>query len=115
MAVVASKQQMTALFSSTIVPAQEMTNTMDKKLINLKENLCCARDHSFPFLMWFFYTVKLYSLTKNMCAPLDLMTSKICSEYYRLLQFTYVSFSILLFVCLLQFRYSPQYPVIKYR
>jgi len=45
MAVVASKQQMTALFSSTIAPAEELTNRMDKKLINLMENLYCAREH----------------------------------------------------------------------
>jgi len=68
---------------------------MDKKLINVMENLCCAREHSVQFLIWFFYTVNLYNLTKNICGPLDLMTLKICSEYYRLLQFTYVRFSIL--------------------
>jgi len=45
MAVVASKQQMTALFSSTIAPAQELTNRMEKKQINLKENLYCAREY----------------------------------------------------------------------
>ena len=63
------------------------------------ENLCCTREHSVQFLMRFFYTVKLYILTKNMRGPLDLMTPKIWSEYYRILQFTYVSFSIFSYAC----------------
>ena len=112
MAVVVSKQQMTALFSSTIAPAHELTNRMDKKLINLMENLCCAREHSFQFLMRFFCAVKLYILTKNICGHLDLMMPKMCSEYYIFLQFTYVSFSILSYACC-SLDISLQYPVMK--
>ena len=50
---------------------------MDKKLINIMENLCCAREHSVQFFFCgVFYTVILYSLAKNMCGLLDLMAPK---------------------------------------
>ena len=55
---VASKQQTTALFLSTIV-----TRTIRQtELTNLMGNLCCAREHSVQFFVQFFYTVKLHSL-----------------------------------------------------
>jgi hypothetical protein len=61
---VASKQQMTALFLSTIVTCtRRHTQLMEKKLTNLMGNLCCAREHSVQFFAQFFYTVKLHSLT----------------------------------------------------
>jgi hypothetical protein len=44
MADVASKQQTTALFLSTIVICT--THRTDKKLTNLMGKLCCAREHS---------------------------------------------------------------------
>jgi hypothetical protein len=47
MADVASKQQTTAAFLSTIVTGR----TDKKKLTNLMENLCCAREHSVQFLV----------------------------------------------------------------
>ena len=59
MADVASKQQTTALFLSTIV-ARTRRHT---ELTNLIGNLCCAREHSVQFFVQFFYTVKLHSLT----------------------------------------------------
>ena len=37
--------------------------TDKKKLKNLMENLCCAREHSIQFFVQFFYTFKLHSLT----------------------------------------------------
>ena len=58
MADVASKQQTTALFLSTIV-----THTRrHTELTNLMGNLCCAREHSVQFFVQFFYTIKLHSL-----------------------------------------------------
>ena len=35
----------------------------DTELTHLMGNLCCAREHSVQFLVHFFYTVKLHSLT----------------------------------------------------
>jgi hypothetical protein len=59
MADVASKQQTTALFLSTIV-----THTRrHTELTTLMGNLWCAREHSFQFFVQFFNTVKLHSLT----------------------------------------------------
>ena len=60
MADVASKQQTTTLFLSTI--KTDRTNKK-KKLTNLTGNLCCAREYSVQFFVQFFYTVKLHSLT----------------------------------------------------
>ena len=64
---VASKQQTTAFFflSTTVTRTKRHTElTPPKKLINLMENLCCAREHSVLFFVqFFFYTVKLHSLT----------------------------------------------------
>ena len=62
MADVASKQQTTALFLSTIVTRTRHTE-LTKKLKNLMGNLCCVREHSVQFFVQFFKTVKLYSLT----------------------------------------------------
>jgi hypothetical protein len=59
MADVASKQQKTALFLSTIVTRPRRQTELTKKLTNLMGNLCCAREHSVQF----FYTAKLHSLT----------------------------------------------------
>ena len=49
MADVASKQQTTALFLSTIVTRTRRHTELTKKLKNLMGNLCCAREHSFQF------------------------------------------------------------------
>jgi hypothetical protein len=55
MADVASKQQRTALFLSTIVTrTRRHTDLTTKKLTNLMGNLCCAREHSVQFFMQFF-------------------------------------------------------------
>ena len=59
MADVASKQQTTALFLSTIVTRTRRHT----KLTNLIGNLCRAREHSVQFSLQFVYTVKLHSLT----------------------------------------------------
>ena len=56
---VASKQQTTALFLSTIVTRTRRHT----ELTNLMGNLCCARKHSVQFFVQFFHTVKLHSLT----------------------------------------------------
>jgi len=65
MADVASKQQTTAVFLSTIVKRKKRHKelTKKKKLTNLIGNLCCTREHSVQFFMQFYYTVKLHSLT----------------------------------------------------
>ena len=60
MADVASKQQTTALFLSTIVTrTRRHIELTQKKLKNLMGNLCCAREHSVQFFVQFF----LHSLT----------------------------------------------------
>jgi len=51
-----SKQQMTALFLTTIVTRTRRHTELKKKLKNLMENLCCAREHSFQFFVQFFFT-----------------------------------------------------------
>jgi len=63
MADVASKQQTTALFLSTIVTRTIRHTELAKKLTNLVGNLCCAKEHSVQFFVHFFYTVKLRNLT----------------------------------------------------
>jgi len=63
MADVASKQQTTALFVSTIVTHTRRHTELTNKLTNLIGNLFCAREHSVQFFVKFFYTVKLRSLT----------------------------------------------------
>ena len=64
MAYVASKQQMTALFLSTIVTRTRRHTELSKKLTNLMGIQCCAREHSVQFfIQFFFYTVKLHSFT----------------------------------------------------
>ena len=60
MADVASKKQTTALLLFTVVTRTRRHT----ELTNLMENLCCAREHSVQFFVqFFFYTVKLHSLT----------------------------------------------------
>ena len=59
---VASKQQKTALFLSTIVTRTRRHTELTKKLTNLMGNLCYAREHSVQFFLQFFYKVKLHSL-----------------------------------------------------
>jgi hypothetical protein len=61
MADVASKQQTTALFLSTIVTRTRRHTELTKKLKKLMRNLCCTREHSVVFRA-VFYTVKLHSL-----------------------------------------------------
>jgi len=63
MAGVASKQQTTALFLSTIVARTRKHTELTKKLTNLMGNLCCAREHSVQFFVQFFYKVTLHGLT----------------------------------------------------
>jgi len=58
MADVASKQQTTALFLSTIVTRKRRHT----ELTNLMGNLCCTREHSVQFFVQFLCTVKLHSL-----------------------------------------------------
>jgi hypothetical protein len=54
MADVASKQQTTALFLSTIVTRTRRQIELTKKLTNMMGNLCCAREHSIQFFLQFF-------------------------------------------------------------
>ena len=66
MADVASKQQTTALFLSTIVTHR----TDQKKLTHLMGNLCCAREHSVQFFVqFFFYTVKTAQFNLGCMGP----------------------------------------------
>jgi len=58
MADVASKQQTTALFLSTIITRTRRHTELPKKVTNLMGNLCCAREHSVQSFVQFFYTVK---------------------------------------------------------
>jgi len=54
MADVASKQQTTALFLSTMVTRTRRHTELTKKLTKLMRNLCCARKHSAQFFVQFF-------------------------------------------------------------
>jgi hypothetical protein len=63
MADMATKQQTTAMFLSTVVTHTRRHTELTKKITDLMGNLCCAREHSVQFFMQFFYTVKLRSLT----------------------------------------------------
>jgi len=54
MADVASKQQTTALFLSTIVTRTRRHRTDKKKLAHLMENLCCARENSVQLFVQIF-------------------------------------------------------------
>jgi hypothetical protein len=65
MADVASKQQTTALFLSTIVTRTRRHT----ELTNVMGNLCCAREHLMQFFVQFLYTVKLHSLTYSVWGP----------------------------------------------
>jgi len=69
MAHVASKQQTTAMFLSTIVTRTRRHTELTKKLTIL----CCAREHSVQLFVQFFYTVKLHSLTYSVWGPLGCM------------------------------------------
>jgi hypothetical protein len=73
MADVASKQQTTALFLSTIDTRTRRHTELGKKkkLTILMGNLCCAREHSVQFFVQLYCTVKLHSLTKSVWGPLD--------------------------------------------
>ena len=72
MADVASKQQTTILFLSTIVTRTRRHTELTKKLTNLMGNLSCAREHSVQFFVQiFYYTVKLHSLTWSVWGPLS--------------------------------------------
>jgi len=59
MADVASKQQTTALFLSTIVTRTRKHTELTKKLTNLIGNLRCPREHSVQFFMQFFFFTQL--------------------------------------------------------
>jgi hypothetical protein len=54
MADVASKQQTTALFLSTVVTRTRRHTELTKKLTNLMGNLCCSREYSVQFFVQFF-------------------------------------------------------------
>ena len=54
MADVASKQQTTALFLSTIVTRTRRHTELTKNLTKLTGNLCCAREHTVQFFVQFF-------------------------------------------------------------
>jgi hypothetical protein len=58
MADVASKQQTTALFLSTIVTRTRRYTELIKKLTKLMQNLCCVREHSVQIFVQFLYRVK---------------------------------------------------------
>jgi len=62
MADVASKQQATAFFLSTIVTRTRTHIELTKKLTNVMGNLCCVREYSFQFSVQFLHTVKPHSL-----------------------------------------------------
>ena len=53
MADVASKQQTTAMFLSTIVTRTRKHTELTKKLTNLMGNFCCVREHSVQFFVQF--------------------------------------------------------------
>jgi len=59
---VASKQQTTALFLSTIVTRTRRHTELTKKLTNAMGKMCCAKEHSVQFFLLFFYAFKLHSL-----------------------------------------------------
>jgi hypothetical protein len=54
MADVASKQQTTALFLSTIATRTRRQTKLTKILTNLMGNMCCAKDHLVQFFVQFF-------------------------------------------------------------
>jgi hypothetical protein len=63
MADVASKQQTTALFLTTIVTRTRKYTELTKKLKKtLTGNLCCAREHSVQFFVQFFYTNFMFTV-----------------------------------------------------
>jgi len=66
---VASKQQTTALFLSTIVTRTRRHTELTKKLTNLMGNLCCFREHSVQSFVQFFYTAKLHSFNLECMRP----------------------------------------------
>ena len=86
---VASKQQTTALFLSTIVTRTRRHKKLTKKLTNLIGNLYCAREHSVKFFVQFVHTVKLHSLPLGVWGPLGCIGpfKEICraDTYYVLL------------------------------
>jgi hypothetical protein len=67
---VASKQQTTAWFLSTLVTrTRRHTELTQKKLTNLMGNLYCATEHSVQFFVQFFTQFKLHSLTESVWGP----------------------------------------------
>jgi len=85
MAFVARKQQTTALFLSTVATRTRTVKQNGQKTDkpNGKPLLCQRTLSSISYAV--FNTVKLYSLTKNMRGPLDLMTPKYAvntTDYY---------------------------------
>ena len=62
MAHVASKQQTTGLFLSTIVTRTRRHAERTKKLTNLMGNLCCAREHSVQFFVEFFKQIAQFNV-----------------------------------------------------
>ena len=56
MADVASKQQTTGLFLSTVVTHTRRHTELTKKLTNLMGNLCCAREYSVQFFVQFLHS-----------------------------------------------------------
>jgi len=53
---VASKQQTTAMFLSTIVTRTRRQAELTKKMINLMGTLCCARERSVQFFVQFLHS-----------------------------------------------------------
>jgi hypothetical protein len=51
---VASKQQTTALFLTTIVTRTRRHLELTKKLTNLMANLCCVKEHSVQYFVQLF-------------------------------------------------------------
>jgi hypothetical protein len=70
MAVVASKQQTTALFLSTIVTCTRRHTELTQKLTNLMGNLCCAREHSVQFFAQFFLHSETAQFNLDCTGPL---------------------------------------------
>jgi hypothetical protein len=65
-------------YDTTFTRARRLTENTHKKLTNLMENLCCARENSVQFFVQFFCTVKLHSLTVSVWAP-HLLLCNSCS------------------------------------
>ena len=73
MADVASKQQTTALFLSTIVTRKRRHTELTKKLKKTDEKPVLWERIFSSVLVQFFYTVKLHSLTLSVWGPLEII------------------------------------------